>query len=269
MTSADGVRKAEAIAARLRAALATDDLTGLRALLDPHVRWGGPEDTPDTCHTRSEVLTRLRGLLTSGAELEVVEAIAGTESVLIHLKVQRPVREGSSREQSVYQVLTLRDGLVADIRGYPDRGAAAAQAGIEEPAGRSRMEARQVVPILNVSDLESSFDWFERLGWARKWAWCATDGRPTFGAVESGGLEIFLSLNGQGGRGRDGGVGGAGRGVWLSIWVDDVDAAHAACLREDLEVVRPPKDEPWGVREMHVRHPDGHIFRISHEAHSH
>ena len=26
----------------------------------------------------------------------------------------------------------------------------------------------------------------------------------------------------------------------------------------------PPTDEPWGVREMHVRHPDGHVFRISH-----
>jgi hypothetical protein len=25
----------------------------------------------------------------------------------------------------------------------------------------------------------------------------------------------------------------------------------------------PPTDEQWGVREMHVRHPDGHVFRIS------
>ena len=25
----------------------------------------------------------------------------------------------------------------------------------------------------------------------------------------------------------------------------------------------PPTNEPWGVREMHVRHPDGHVFRIS------
>ena len=23
----------------------------------------------------------------------------------------------------------------------------------------------------------------------------------------------------------------------------------------------PPTDEPWGVRELHVRHPDGHVFR--------
>ena len=32
--------------------------------------------------------------------------------------------------------------------------------------------------------------------------------------------------------------------------------------REGLEVTWPPTDEPWGVREMHVRHPDGHTFRI-------
>ena len=25
----------------------------------------------------------------------------------------------------------------------------------------------------------------------------------------------------------------------------------------------PPTDEPWGVREFHLRHADGHTFRIS------
>ena len=29
------------------------------------------------------------------------------------------------------------------------------------------------------------------------------------------------------------------------------------------EVTMPPTDEPWNVREMHVRHPDGHMFRLS------
>ena len=51
--------------------------------------------------------------------------------------------------------------------------------------------------------------------------------------------------------------------MWMSVWVDDVDAVHAHCLAQGLEVTMPPKDEPWGVREMHVRHPDGHVFRIS------
>ena len=49
----------------------------------------------------------------------------------------------------------------------------------------------------------------------------------------------------------------------MSIWVDDVDAVHQRCLAEGLKVTHQPTDEPWGVRELHVRHPDGHVFRIS------
>ena len=48
-----------------------------------------------------------------------------------------------------------------------------------------------------------------------------------------------------------------------ALWVDDVDAVHERCTAEGLEITYPPTNEPWGVREMHVRHPDGHVFRIS------
>src|SRR5690606_16427311 len=61
------------------------------------------------------------------------------------------------------------------------------------------MYARALTPILNVSNLEESFAWFERLGWTRLWSWGAL---PSFGAVGSGEREIFLCLDGQGGRGR-------------------------------------------------------------------
>ena len=73
----------------------------------------------------------------------------------------------------------------------------------------------------------------------------------------------------QGGRGKSGlpttkGHGEAGdKGVWMSVWVDDVDAIHRHCLEQGIEVTFPPTDEPWCVREMHIRHPDGHVFRIS------
>jgi catechol 2,3-dioxygenase-like lactoylglutathione lyase family enzyme len=124
------------------------------------------------------------------------------------------------------------------------------------------VKALEVKPILNVSNLQASYDWFEKLGWAKHWDWASDDDHPTFGAVVSGGCEIFLCLDGQGGRGREGGIGGDGQGVWLSIWVDDVDEIHARCMREGLEVIHEPEDMPWGVREMHVRHADGHVFRI-------
>lgn len=130
------------------------------------------------------------------------------------------------------------------------------------------MLARRLTPILNVSDIEASFAWFERLGWQKGWEW---GDPPTFGGVRSGHCEIFLCQGGQGGRGKgentstfgERGDEGADKGVWMSIWVDDVDAVHRRCLAQDIEVTWEPTDMPWNVREMHVRHPDGHVFRIS------
>jgi hypothetical protein len=119
-------------------------------------------------------------------------------------------------------------------------------------------------PILNVSNILESFAWHEKFGWNKQW-----DGGdpPTFGCVCSGKVGIFLCQNGQGGRGKsastttknsDGDI-----GVWMSLWVDNVDKIHHHCLDQSLEVTMPPTDEPWGVRESHVRHPDVHVIRFS------
>jgi catechol 2,3-dioxygenase-like lactoylglutathione lyase family enzyme len=130
------------------------------------------------------------------------------------------------------------------------------------------MHAKGLTPILNVSNIGQSFAWFERLGWKKLWDW---GDPPGFGAVGSGECEIFLCQDGQGGRGHGGlkstfghdSDDAADKGVWMSIWVDDVDAIHRHCLDQGLDVAFPPTDMPWGVREMHLRHPDGHVFRIS------
>lgn len=92
-----------------------------------------------------------------------------------------------------------------------------------------------------------------------------------FRGVCSGECMLFLCEGGQGGRGKSSlqatfgreGNDAADKGVWMSIWVDDVDAVHQHCIAQGLEVTWPPTDEPWMVREMHARHPDGHVFRIS------
>jgi uncharacterized glyoxalase superfamily protein PhnB len=49
----------------------------------------------------------------------------------------------------------------------------------------------------------------------------------------------------------------------MSVWVDDVDEVHRRCVAAGLDITFPPTDMPWSVREMHVRHPDGHVFRVS------
>ena len=49
----------------------------------------------------------------------------------------------------------------------------------------------------------------------------------------------------------------------MSVWVESVDEVHRECLAAGLEVVFPHTDMPWATREMHLRHPDGHVFRVS------
>jgi|SRR5580765_7003349 len=130
------------------------------------------------------------------------------------------------------------------------------------------MIAHGLTPILNVSDFEQSVEWFEKLGWEKSWDW---GDPPTFGGVCSGACQIFLCEGGQGGRGKGSnkttfgsdGDQTADKGAWMSVWVDDVDAVYERCLEQGLDVTWPPTDMEWNVREMHVRHPDGHVFRIS------
>lgn len=130
------------------------------------------------------------------------------------------------------------------------------------------MIAKRVTPILNVSDIQQSFAWFEKFGWTKQWDW---GDPPRFGGVYSGDCEIFLCENAQGGRGRGSftqtfgpdGEQSADKGVWMTIWVEDLDDVHQRCVENNLEITWPPTDMPWNVREMHVRHPDGHVFRIS------
>ncbi|HEX4997405.1 MAG TPA: VOC family protein [Terriglobia bacterium] len=145
------------------------------------------------------------------------------------------------------------------------------------------MGVRSVTPVLNVSSIENSFQWFETLGWQRGFSWNSggmigeganaagsnEHGEAGFGSVCSGEAVIFLCRGSQGSRGSimpkfpgddqtD--------GVWMSWWVEspaDVDAFYATAVANGMTVTYPPTDEPWGAREFHLRHPDGHMFRIS------
>ena len=40
---------------------------------------------------------------------------------------------------------------------------------------------------------------------------------------------------------------------------DDVDQLHVIAVERGVTVTDPPTNEPWGVREFHLRHPDGQL----------
>jgi uncharacterized glyoxalase superfamily protein PhnB len=149
---------------------------------------------------------------------------------------------------------------------------------LDQEAGT--MAIKGLTPVLNVSDVPKSLAWFESLGWTRGFTWneggvieAAGDrdahGDAHFGSVCAEEAQIFLCRDGQGSRGTimprwpgddmtD--------GVWMSWWIDSVaslDELHASAVSLGYLVTMPPTNEPWGVREFHLRHPDGHMFRVS------
>ena len=82
---------------------------------------------------------------------------------------------------------------------------------------------------------------------------------PTFASIRAGDdAEIFLCYGEQG-----------ARPVWMSWFLPsrgELEAAYARAVELGYEISVPPTDEPWGMREFHLRHPDGHTFRVSAES---
>jgi hypothetical protein len=140
------------------------------------------------------------------------------------------------------------------------------------------MKLHGITPILNVASVPQSIAWFERLGWQRGFSWnsggiieggadCNEHGPAHFAGICSGKCEIFLCQGAQGSRGTapsslgDEDTGG----VWMSWWVgspEEVDEVHQLALANGYTISWPPTNEPWGVRECRICHPDGHTFRI-------
>lgn len=126
------------------------------------------------------------------------------------------------------------------------------------------MKVRHLTPVLNVSDVAASLEWFEALGWERGFVWTDEGGmggteEPDFASIQAGHeAEIFLCLDDQG-----------ARPMWMSWFLpslEELDAAYARADELGYEIVQPPTNEPWGMREFHLRHPDGHTFRVGAES---
>ena len=112
-----------------------------------------------------------------------------------------------------------------------------------------RITADCLTPILYVKDFAAAKAYYtEKLLFNLAWEW---DSPPTFGCVSLGKVEIFFS---QGGQGKP--------GTWLCIFLDDVDTYCERIKDLGAEVIYGPKDEPWGMREIHVRDPNGHVIRF-------
>ena len=107
-----------------------------------------------------------------------------------------------------------------------------------------------LTPILSVRDFREATQYYTRkLFFDLLWDWGKP---PSFGCVRLDKVEIFFCLKAQG-----------RPGMWLSIFMDDVDRYFERITKAGAEVIYGPKNEPWGCREIHVRDPNQHVIRFS------
>ncbi len=118
------------MAARVARALGEADLDAIRDLLAADVRWGQHDDIEGGCQNRREVLTWYRQRRAAGTRARVTEVVPHGEDLLVGLVVtgtRAAIDEGGEAHR--WQVLSIKDGLIIDIRGFDDRAQAAARIG--------------------------------------------------------------------------------------------------------------------------------------------
>ena len=118
------------IARHLEAAYRDLDLELLGSLLHPQVQWTG------VCGNRAQVLDWYRSLLADGLRASVESVTVAGGTVVLGLSVARQA-EGArpAPPDHLYQVFTVEDAQVIEIRGYPDRASALTRPTREQPPG--------------------------------------------------------------------------------------------------------------------------------------
>jgi ankyrin repeat protein len=112
------------IAEHLRVAYETADLDLFASLLHPDVHWAAG---PDGCTNRSQVLAWYQRQLSRGARGQVNSVEIHGDAIVISLAVTSQA-EGTRPvpPDIVYQALTVNQGLIVSINGYPDLATAKA-----------------------------------------------------------------------------------------------------------------------------------------------
>jgi len=82
--------QAAAVAAAMPSVLAERSRDAFERMLAADVRWGGPEDTEQTCRDRRQAGDFYAGLLAADVQLEVLEVSVHDSQVLARLRITRP-----------------------------------------------------------------------------------------------------------------------------------------------------------------------------------
>jgi ketosteroid isomerase-like protein len=114
----------------VRAALGAADLDAFAELLDPEVTWGAPGDPAPACQNRKQVLDWYKRGRADGRRAHVTEVLTNADKILVGMQVTTSRSPDRDLVADRWQVLTVRAGRIADIRGFEALGPARAAAGL-------------------------------------------------------------------------------------------------------------------------------------------
>lgn len=106
----------------------------------------------------------------------------------------------------------------------------------------------EAIPVLRVTDVNRSVDWYAQLGFTKEWEHRFGPSFPAFVSLARGTARLFLSEH----------LGDAGPDTLVYLRVLDVDEIAERFTAEIVE-------QPW-AREVHLSDPDGNRLRIGRPA---
>ena len=115
----------------------------------------------------------------------------------------------------------------------------------------AELRVEMLVPVVPVADLDRSVQFYGKLGFALAWIHQVDAGAPRLGSVRHGVVELFLTEHL---------VAPPGAVVYANVVGIDVlaETAQAAGLVAEYG----PLNQPWGLRELGFRDPDGNLMRF-------
>ncbi|HEX4285859.1 MAG TPA: glyoxalase superfamily protein [Terracidiphilus sp.] len=117
------------------------------------------------------------------------------------------------------------------------------------PVG-SRIEFGGVSPILRVTDMAASIDYYiNKLGFKVNWGYPG-DGKSLFASISRGRCCLFLSVGDQG-----------HPGTW--VWIDGkhVESLYLEFVASGAKIRNPPTNYEWAM-EMQIEDLDGNVLRF-------
>lgn len=108
------------------------------------------------------------------------------------------------------------------------------------------------VPVLQVSSATRSCEFYcGQLGFRKNWEHQFEPGLPWFVSLSRGAVTLFLTEHPE-----------SAAGALVYLHADDVDALAQELQAGGVVIEQGPISQPWGMREMQLKDPDGNRLRF-------